>query len=87
MAPSEVLAPQAALIALAAGLLAAFPGCSSSAHSSAAACARARVGGKVVCLKPGVKCASRYERVYRSYGLTCKGTRLGQRAYVGPPNP
>ena len=80
------MAPQAALLALA-GLLAVFPGCSASVHSSTTACARARVGGKVVCLKPGVKCASRYERVYRSYGLTCKGTHLGQRTYVGPANP
>ena len=86
MAPSGVVAPQAALLALA-GLLAAFPGCSTSVHSSTAACARARVGVKVVCMRPGVKCASRYERVYRSYGLTCKGTRLRQRAYIGPANP
>jgi hypothetical protein len=81
-----VVAPQAALVALA-GLLAVFPGCSTSGHSSAAACARARVGGKVVCLKPGVKCSARSERVYRSYGLTCKGTRLRQRSYIGPANP
>ena len=81
-----MLAPQAALIALA-GLLAVFPGCTTSGHSSTAACARARVGGKVACLKPGVKCASRYERVYHSYALTCKAGRLRERSYIGPGNP
>jgi hypothetical protein len=81
-----VLAPQAALIALV-GLLAAFPGCSTSVHSSTAACMRARVGGKVVCLKPGVKCSARYERVYRSYGLTCRKGVLRERNFIGPANP
>lgn len=70
-----------------AGLLAAFPGCSTAVHSSATACAQARVGAKVVCLKPGVKCAARHERVYRSYALTCKAGRLRERNYVGPANP
>jgi hypothetical protein len=48
---------------------------------------RARVGGKVVCLKPGVKCSARYERVYRSYGLTCRKGVLRERNFIGPANP
>jgi hypothetical protein len=86
VAPSEVLAPQAALIVLA-GLLAAFPGCSSSVHSSTAACARARVGGTVVCVRPGERCSARYERIYRSYGLTCRKGVLRERNFIGPANP
>jgi hypothetical protein len=64
-----------------------FPGCSSSAQRTERACAQARIGGRVVCLRPHERCERRYERVYRSYGLTCKDDRLRDRSYIGPANP
>ena len=48
---------------------------------------RAKVGGKVVCLRPGERCSSRYERIYRSYGLTCRKGFLRERNFIGPANP
>ena len=88
VARSEEMAPPAAALAASTALLAAmFPGCSTSVQSSKTACARARIGGKVVCVKPGRLCKSRYERIYRSYALTCKGGRLRERNYIGPANP
>jgi hypothetical protein len=82
------MAPPAAALAATAALLAAtFPGCSTSTHSSQTACARARIGGKIVCVKRGERCSSRYERIYRSYGLTCKKSVLRERNYIGPANP
>jgi hypothetical protein len=74
----------AAVVALAATI---FPGCSSSVHQTQTACARAKVGGHVVCLRPQERCQSRYERIYRSYGLTCKAGALRERSYIGPANP
>ena len=68
-------------------LAATFPGCSTTMHSSNVACTRARIGGKVVCLKPGERCSSRYERIYRSYALTCRKGVLRERNYIGPANP
>ena len=50
-------------------------------------CIRAKVGGKVVCLRPGERCESRHERIYRSYGLTCRNGVLRERNFVAPPNP
>jgi hypothetical protein len=44
-------------------------------------------GGKVVCLKPGERCRSSHERIYRSYGLTCRKGILRERTYIGPANP
>jgi len=77
-----------AAAALGALLLAAtFPGCSTTVHQTATACTRAKVGGKVVCLRPRERCAARYERVYRSYGLTCRKGVLRERNYIGPANP
>jgi hypothetical protein len=64
-----------------------FPGCSTTVHRSATACMRAKVGGKVVCLAPGKRCSARHERVYRSYGLTCRKGVLRERSYIGPANP
>ena len=62
-----------------------------SSSTGAGGCARARVGGKLTCLRPGVACGPRHERVYRSYGLTCKrgpeGYRLRERTFIGKPNP
>jgi hypothetical protein len=48
---------------------------------------RAKVGGKVVCLRPRERCSSRYERIYRSYGLTCRKGTLRERNYIGPATP
>jgi hypothetical protein len=82
-----------ALAAISASIAAGFTwSCSgSSSRSSAAQCARARIAGRTVCLKPNVRCVRSHERVYRSYGLACvlgaNGYRLQQRNYVGPPNP
>ena len=62
--------------------------CSSrSSGSRSAACTPARIGGRSVCLEPGLRCEQRYERIYRSYALTCRGDRLRERTYIGPPNP
>lgn len=62
-----------------------------SSSTGAGGCARARVGGKLTCLRPGLACGPRHERVYRSYGLTCKpgpeGYRLRERTFIGKPNP
>jgi hypothetical protein len=62
-----------------------------SSSSGAGGCERARVGGKLTCLRPGLACGPRHERVYRSYGLTCKagpdGYRLRERTFIGKPNP
>jgi hypothetical protein len=77
-----------AAAALGALLLAAtFPGCSTTVHQTVTPCTRAKVGGKVVCLAPRERCAARYERVYRSYGLTCRKGVLRERSYIGPANP
>ena len=78
--------PYAAALATVA-FLAAFPGCSSYSEQHSTACSRAKVGGQIVCLGPGRPCQARHERVYRSYGLTCKDERLRQRNYIGPANP
>jgi hypothetical protein len=43
--------------------------------------------GKVVCVKPGERCRARYERIYRSYGLTCRKGALRERNFIGPANP
>lgn len=84
----RAMAPPAAALAVAASaLVAAFPGCTSSLHSTKVACTRAKVGGRLVCLRPGERCQSRHERVYRSYGVTCKDGRLRERSYIGKPNP
>jgi hypothetical protein len=74
----------AVVVALAAGI---FPGCSSSVHETQTACARAKVGGKIVCLRAQERCRSRYERIYRSYGLTCRKGVLRERSFIAPANP
>lgn len=81
------MTPLAAAAALVLSALTLFHGCAGSAHSTKAACIPARIGGRTACLRPGVRCKPQYQRVYRSYGLTCKGSELRQRNYVGPGNP
>ena len=85
----KIRAVAAALAAVLVSALAAtiFPGCSSSVQRTQTACARARIAGRVDCLRPQERCERRYERVYRSYGLTCKDGRLRERSYIGPANP
>lgn len=81
------IAGAAAAISLAAGTgVAAAPG------TVPRECLRARIGGTIACLAPGVRCRPRFERVYRLYGLTCaqdaRATyRLRDRLYIGPPTP
>jgi hypothetical protein len=82
MAPVAAALAAAALFAL--GL---FQGCSSSSRVTAGPCIEARVGGKAACLGPGKRCSARHERIYRSYGLTCREGVLRQRSYIGPANP
>jgi len=80
------MAPFAAALAGTA-LLAAFPGCSTTVHQSVRACTEAKIGGKLVCLRPGERCTARHERIYRSYALTCKKGVLRNRNYIGPATP
>ena len=93
MAPSAEIRSLLVLATAAVFLATGFLGSCSwkTSHSSARACVPARVGGKAVCLKRGQACERRYERVYRSYGLTCRrgpaGYRLRERTYIGPANP
>jgi hypothetical protein len=94
MAPPAGVRAALALAVISAAIAAGFVwSCSSQSSGSgtAAACSRARIGGRTVCLKPRMRCEQRYERIYRSYGLTCHagpdGYRLRQRTYIGPPNP
>ena len=65
--------------------------CSGRSSRSAGRCTQARVGGKATCLRAGQRCKPGHERVYRSYGLTCKpgagGYRLRERNFIGPANP
>jgi hypothetical protein len=65
--------------------------CSRTSSRSVSGCARARVGGRLVCLRAGVFCRPRFELVYRSYGLTCRpaagGYRLRERNFIAPANP
>lgn len=85
---SEEMAPSAAALAATAALLsAAFPGCSTSYHVTQTACARARIGGKIVCVRAGERCSPRYERRYRAYGLTCRKGVLREHNYIGPATP
>ena len=81
------MAPPTAALGATALLLATFPSCSTSVRSSQTACAKARIGGKAVCVKPGERCQSRYERIYRGYALTCRKGVLRERNYIGPANP
>ena len=41
------------------------------AVAHAAACTRARIGGRTVCLAVGQTCKRRYEAQYRRKGFTC----------------
>jgi hypothetical protein len=77
--------PAAALAAAALFALGLFHGCSSS--SRVTSCIEARVGGKLVCLRPGERCNPRYEQTYRSFGLTCPTGILREHNYIGPANP
>jgi hypothetical protein len=65
--------------------------CSGTSSHSAGACSRARVGGKLTCLRAGAACQPAHERVYRSYGLTCRPAggayRLRERNFIAPANP
>ena len=85
----SILALAAISAAIAAGFTWSCAG--SSPRPSTAQCARARIAGRTVCLKPNVRCERSHERVYRSYGLTCvlggNGYRLQERSFVAPPNP
>jgi hypothetical protein len=93
MASPAGLRPLLALSAVSVLLGSGFIGsCSRGSPSTGAGgCARARIGGKLTCLRPGVACGPRHERVYRSYGLTCKrgpeGYRLRERTFIGKANP
>jgi hypothetical protein len=93
MASPAGLRPLLALSAVSVLLGSGFIGSCSrgSSSSGAGGCERARVGGKLTCLRPGLACGPRHERVYRSYGLTCKagpdGYRLRERTFIGKPNP
>jgi len=94
MAPPAGIRSLLVLAAASAFLASGFVGsCSreSSRSGSSGACAQARVGGRSVCLRQGVACRRRYERIYRSYGLTCRlgpaGYKLRERTYIGPANP
>lgn len=62
-----------------------------AAGSGTGGCARARVGGRLVCLRAGQPCEPGHERVYRSYGLTCRygggGYRLREWSFIAPANP
>jgi hypothetical protein len=86
---ASVLALAALSAVIAAGFTWSCAG--TSTGSGNAACARAKIAGRVVCLKPNVHCERSHERVYRSYGLTCvlrdDGFRLEQRNFIAPPNP
>jgi hypothetical protein len=57
--------------------------------SSSAACPpgskRAIVGGKAKCLRPGQRCAARYQAAYRRVGLTCVSGRLRRNPHAPPP--
>jgi hypothetical protein len=81
-----VLAPVAILLGC--GFLGS---CSGTSSRSAGGCSRARVDGKATCLRAGERCKPAHERVYRSYGLTCKlgagGYRLRERTFIAPANP
>ncbi|HEY6151544.1 MAG TPA: hypothetical protein VIW19_13565 [Gaiellaceae bacterium] len=77
----------AAVLAAIAFLVAGFPGCSSYSEQHITACTRAKIGGTVVCLRPGERCQARHERIYRSYALTCRKGVLRERNYIGPANP
>ena len=81
------MAPPAAAVLAAALFGAVFPGCSTSVHQTVTACTQARIGGKLVCLRPGERCRSSHERIYRSYALTCRKGILRERNYIGPANP
>jgi len=85
----SLLALAAVSILIGSGFIGACARVSSS--SGAGACARARVGGKLTCLRTGQACKPGHERVYRSYGLTCKpgagGYRLRERTFIAPANP
>jgi len=89
MAPPAGLRCTLALALLSALLAAGFVwSCSSrTSGSRSAGCTPARVGGRSVCLKPGLRCEQRYEHIYRSYALTCRGGRLREKTYIGPGNP
>jgi hypothetical protein len=66
-----------ALVALAAVALAApAAGAAASARqggpaASAAACTKAVVGGRHVCLAAGQRCTRRYQRAYVRHGFSC----------------
>jgi hypothetical protein len=79
--------PAAALATVALAAAGLFHGCSPSPRVTVRPCIEARVGGKPACLAPGKRCAARYERVYRSYALTCRKGVLRGRNYIAPPNP
>ena len=92
MVPAPGLRSVLVLAALGIMLGSGFLGsCSGTSTRSAGGCSKARVGGRVVCLRTGQRCTPGYERVYRSYGLTCKpgagGYRLRERIFLGPANP
>jgi hypothetical protein len=86
------LASVLALAALSAVIAAGFTwSCAgTSTGSGTAGCVRAKIAGRIVCLKPNVRCERSHERIYRSYGLTCvlrdDGFRLKERNFIAPPN-
>jgi virginiamycin B lyase len=65
-----------------------FAGASAAPSAVAKHCAKgsvkAAVGGKVTCLRAGVRCKSRYERAYKRHGFHCRKGRLVK---LPPPLP
>jgi hypothetical protein len=63
------------------GLIVAFAAPAANATglpaASAAACTKATIGGKHVCLAAGQSCRTRYQRQYQRHGFSCR-RRSGQ---------
>lgn len=90
MRPRTTLPLALAVVALA---IVAALGTAATSRSAASACKRgsvaARIGGKRVCLRAGMRCKKRYERQYRKHGFRCQAGRLRKvkRHAPAPPPP
>ena len=67
-------------------------GAAASAAPAHPGCWRAKIGGRIVCVQPLLRCERRYERLYHYYGFTCRlapdgSYRLRDRIFIAPPNP
>jgi hypothetical protein len=54
---------------------------------STAACAKARIGGKSVCLRAGTACKATYNSIYKKHGFTCIAGHLRKTQTAKPPAP